>query len=87
VEKIRLGYWIRGYVMAIKTHRLIVGSGRYPILEKEFLDFPTLRDWLRTNTLLTDKSIDLLTTRGEVSFGSGNDEEWFKYIPPPSEKL
>jgi len=73
--------------MAIKTHRLIVGNGRYPILEKEFPDFPTLRDWLCTNTLLTDNSINLLTTRGEVSFGSGNDEEWFKYIPPSSEKL
>ena len=64
------------------SHRLLVGEGRYVVLEKQFLNVDELQDWLAVNTLLPKESIALLLASGEVKFGEGNNEEWFKYLPP-----
>jgi len=63
-------------------HRLLVGQGRYIILEKQFPELADLRDWLAVNTLLPDHSISVLLSIGEITFGQGKNEEWFKYFPP-----
>lgn len=66
-----------------KYHRLLVGEGRYIVLEKRFAGLSELRDWIAVNTVLGDDSISLLLTKGEISFGTGNKQEWFRYLPPP----
>lgn len=63
-------------------HRLLVGEGRYIVLEKHFPNLAELRDWLAVNTLLPDTSISALLALGEITFGQGKNEEWFKYLPP-----
>jgi hypothetical protein len=63
-------------------HRLLIGSGRYITVDKQFVSASELRDWLAVNTLLTDENISSLLAAGEVELENEGVSEWFKYMPP-----
>jgi hypothetical protein len=65
-----------------ESHRLLIGSGRYTEVEKQFASVPEMRDWLSVNTLLPNDSIDRLFAEREIEFNTSSKPEWFKYLPP-----
>jgi hypothetical protein len=67
---------------ASESHRLLIGSGRYIHIEKQFASTEEMRDWLMINTLLSKESIEELFSAREIEFDEGGKPEWYKYLPP-----
>ncbi len=70
-----------------RHHRLLVGLGRYIVFEKPAMFRIELEDWLVLNTLLPQESILHLFSTQEITFETEPNEEWYRYIPPSSERF
>ena len=68
---------------AAESHRILIGSGRYIISEKQFASRGELDDWLAVNTLLSKENVEDLFAHRELELKEETGKtEWYKYIPP-----